>query len=98
MAAPPGRVLAFTEALGFGRIQNLLNPPAQRPAAFVRASDTLDPARGGFVAPPCVPPSAPTDPFCYDTTKAGNGNGGHLYGVDLPADQKSDLLAYLLTF
>jgi len=45
-----------------------------------------------------VPPSAPTDPFCYDTTIAGNGNGGHLYGVDLPADQKSDLLAYLLTF
>ena len=77
---------------------DLLNPPAQRPAAFVRGSDTLDPNRGGFVAPPCVPPSAPTDPFCYDTTKAGNGNGGHLYGVDLPAEQKSDLLAYLLTF
>jgi hypothetical protein len=79
-------------------LADLLNPPAQRPAAFARGSDTLDPARGGFVAPPCVPPSAPTDPFCYDTTKAGNGNGGHLYGVDLPADQKSDLLAYLLTF
>jgi mono/diheme cytochrome c family protein len=77
---------------------DLLNPPDKRPAAFVRGSDTLDPDRGGFVAPPCVPPSAPTEPFCYDTGKPGNGNGGHLYGVDLPAEQKSDLLAYLLTF
>jgi hypothetical protein len=66
--------------------------------AFVRGSDTLDPDRGGFVAPPCVPPSAPADPFCYDTSKPGNGNGGHLYGVNLTAGQKSDLLAYLLTF
>jgi hypothetical protein len=77
---------------------DLLNPPDERPAAFVRGSDTLDPDRGGFVAPPCVPPSRPTEPFCYDTSKPGNGNGGHLYGVDLPAEQKSDLLAYLLTF
>jgi hypothetical protein len=79
-------------------LADLLAPPEQRPVAFVRGSDTLDPDRGGFVAPPCVPPSAPTDPFCYDTSKPGNGNGGHLYGVNLPAGQKSDLLAYLLTF
>jgi mono/diheme cytochrome c family protein len=79
-------------------LADLLNPPEQRPVAFVRGSDTLDPDRGGFVAPPCVPPSAPMEPFCYDTSKPGNGNGGHLYGVTLPADQKADLLAYLLTF
>ena len=34
MAAPPGRVLAFTEALGFGRVQNLLNPPAHPRGGF----------------------------------------------------------------
>jgi hypothetical protein len=79
-------------------LADLLNPPEQRPAAFVRGSDTLDPDRGGFVAPPCVPPSASTGLFCYDTGKPGNGNGGHLYGVELSAAQKSDLLAYLLTF
>jgi len=79
-------------------LADLLNPPEQRPAAFVRGSDTLDPQRGGFVAPPCVPPSAPTDRFCFDTHQRGNGNGGHLYGVTLPAGQKADLLAYLLTF
>ena len=79
-------------------LADLLNPLEQRPVAFVRGSDTLDPDRGGFVAPPCVPPSAPADPFCYDTSKPGNGNGGHLYGVNLTAGQKSDLLAYLLTF
>jgi hypothetical protein len=45
-----------------------------------------------------VPPSAPTERFCYDTGQPGNGNDGHLYGVDLLAGQKSDLLAYLLTF
>jgi hypothetical protein len=27
----------------------------------------------------------------------GNGNGGHVYGTDLPAAEKADLLAYLLT-
>jgi mono/diheme cytochrome c family protein len=79
-------------------LADLLTPPEQRPAAFVRGSDTLDPDRGGFVAPPCVPASAPTGLFCYDTSKPGNGNGGHLYGVELSAAQKSDLLSYLLTF
>ena len=79
-------------------LADLLNAPEQRPAAFIRGADTLDPNRGGFVAPPCVPPSAPTERFCYDTRQPGNHNGGHLYGVTLPADKKSDLLAYLLTF
>lgn len=79
-------------------LADLLNPPEQRPAAFVRGSDELDPQHGGFVAPPCVPPTAPAGRFCYDTSQPGNGNGGHLYGVTLPAEQKSDLLAYLLTF
>lgn len=33
----------------------------------------------------------------YDVTRAGNGNGGHLYGTGLDADQKRALLAYLKT-
>jgi hypothetical protein len=79
-------------------LADLLNAPEQRPAAFVRGSDVLDPERGGFVAPQCVPPVAPAGRFCFDTKQPGNGNGGHVYGVTLTADQKADLLAYLLTF
>jgi hypothetical protein len=36
--------------------------------------------------------------FCYDTRLPGNGNGGHVYGTALPASEKEDLIAYLLTF
>jgi mono/diheme cytochrome c family protein len=83
-------------------LADLLNAPEQRSVAFMRGADTLDPERGGFAAPPCAPSSAPTSTpagrFCYDTRQPGNQNGGHLYGVNLPADKKSDLLAYLLTF
>jgi mono/diheme cytochrome c family protein len=80
-------------------LADLLEPPERRPSTFVRGGDLLDPDRGGFVAPQCVP-SSPVPPgrFCFDTHLPGNGNAGHLYGVDLPADQKADLLAYLLTF
>ena len=55
-------------------------------------------SRGGFVAPPCGSAPLPEGAFCFDTRRPGNGNGGHLYGTDLPANEKSDLLAYLLTF
>ena len=58
----------------------------------------LDASRGGFVAPPCDPRAATGGAFCFDTRLPGNGKGGHLYGTDLPANEKSDLLAYLLTF
>jgi mono/diheme cytochrome c family protein len=80
-------------------LKDLLAPLAQRPRAYLRGSDVVDRINGGFVSPPCDP-AAPPPPvgFCYDTTKAGNRNDGHLYGVDLPAYQKADLLAYLLTF
>ena len=33
----------------------------------------------------------------YDTTLPGNGNGGHLWGTDLPEAEKEYLLAYLKT-
>jgi hypothetical protein len=75
----------------------LLQVPEQRPKAFIRGSDVLDP-QGGFVSPPCDPANPPPDQFCFDTTVPGNGSGGHLYGVDLADADKADLLAYLLTF
>jgi mono/diheme cytochrome c family protein len=86
-------------------LADLLEPPERRPVAFLRGLDVIDPARGGFVAPACTPGGA-TPPgggiaqlrFCFDTKVRGNANGGHLYGTDLPAAAKNDLLAYLLTF
>jgi len=33
----------------------------------------------------------------FDTTQKGNGNAGHVYGQQLPPDQKEDLLEYLKT-
>jgi mono/diheme cytochrome c family protein len=78
-------------------LRDLLEPPAQRPAAFVRGLDVVDARNGGFVAPPCDPRQAPAEGFCFDTQLVGNGNGGHVYGTTLSAAEKADLLAYLLT-
>ncbi|MEM9223504.1 MAG: hypothetical protein AAGB11_14040 [Pseudomonadota bacterium] len=75
----------------------LLAPPDERPNAFERGSNVVDRANGGFVSPPCDPATA-SDAFCFDTLLPGNGNGGHVYGTDLSATQKSDLLEYLKTF
>src|SRR5262245_60865695 len=78
-------------------LRDLLEPPAQRPAAFVRGTDVVDARNGGFLAPPCDPREPPPEGFCFDTRLVGNGNDGHVYGTALPASDKSDLLAYLLT-
>ena len=79
-------------------LADLLKAPDQRPVAFTRGGDNLDSTNGGFQAPPCDPPSPPGKAFCFDTRLPGNGNSGHLYGTDLAAADKADLLAYLLTF
>jgi mono/diheme cytochrome c family protein len=80
-------------------LADLLEPPERRPAAFVRGQDVLDGVRGGFQAPACDPdlPTRPGPGFCLDTRLPGNANAGHLWGTDLPAAEKADLLAYLLT-
>jgi hypothetical protein len=36
--------------------------------------------------------------FQFDTSIAGNGNGGHLYGTSLPDADKRALVEYLKTF
>ncbi len=79
-------------------LRDLLKPPAERPKAFVRGIDVVDGTNGGFKAPACLPGERLPQGFCYDTTLPGNGNAGHTYGTSLPASEKDDLLAYLLTF
>jgi hypothetical protein len=79
-------------------IADLLKPPGDRPAAFLRGSDVIDVENGGFLSPLCKPSVVSEGGFCFDTTQPGNGNGGHLYGTTLNDSEKSDLLAYLKTF
>jgi hypothetical protein len=79
-------------------LRALLAPPAERPTAYVRGIDVVDGKSGGFVSPPCAPGQPLPQGFCYDTRLPGNGNGGHVYGTALPASEKEDLIAYLLTF
>jgi hypothetical protein len=79
-------------------LADLLEPPEKRPAKFLRGIDKLDPGRGGFVAPACDSMPAQTKNFCFDTSLPGNNNTGHRYGTNLSPAEKSDLLAYLLTF
>lgn len=82
-------------------LADLLKVPADRPKAFLRGrgQDVVDPVNGGFVTTACDPAAKPAaGTFCYDTSLAGNGAGGHLYGTQLTPAQKADLLAYLLTF
>src|SRR5262249_5780313 len=79
-------------------LRDLLAPPAERPSTFVRGIDVIDGKNGGFVSPSCTPGSRLAQGFCYDTRLPGNGNGGHTVGTTLPANEKDDLIADLLTF
>jgi mono/diheme cytochrome c family protein len=73
-------------------LRDLLEVPAQRPAVFYRGYDVYDPEKVGFVS---EGPAARREGWRYDTAKPGNGNGGHLYGTDLPPDEKKALIEYL---
>ena len=74
----------------------LLSSPSDRPQTFYRGNDNYDSAAVGFVSD--VPSEQNNTYFFYDTSLPGNGNGGHLYGIDLPEDDKLALIEYLKTF
>lgn len=76
-------------------LRALLDRPAARPAVFYTGYDVYDYADVGFVT---RGPEAERHGWRYDTAVRGNGNGGHLYGTDLPAAEKAALLEYLKTF
>jgi hypothetical protein len=52
-------------------LEDLLRPPAERPATFLRGD------------------------FLVDTTIEGNGNGGHTFGTEITAQERTALAAYL---
>jgi hypothetical protein len=79
-------------------LADLLKRPAERLKAFVRGLDVVDPINGGFQSGRCDPASRCRAESVSTRRSPGNGNGGHIYGVDLSPSEKADLLAYLLTF
>jgi len=76
-------------------LRALLAPPTERPKRFYRGYDLLDAENGGFVSAPDT--DGARYGKIYDTSEAGNGNGGHLWGTDLSPGEKEQLLAYLKT-
>jgi hypothetical protein len=74
-------------------LRDLLEPPDKRPKEFYRGYDVYDQKNIGFISN--VPTEGAHQFFRYDTTLPGNGNGGHLYGTDLSADDKEALIEYM---
>jgi hypothetical protein len=78
-------------------LRDLLKRPDERPKQFCRGNTEYDWDDVGFASK--VVKENGDEPcgrwFLYDTTKKGNGNGGHLFGTDLKRDEKTALLEYL---
>ena len=75
-------------------LTDLLEVPANRPRIFYRGYDVLDSQRVGFVS---SGPDAERVGFRYDTSVAGNGNAGHLWGTKLTPAEKKAIVEYLKT-
>jgi hypothetical protein len=77
-------------------LRDLLEAPANRPAAFYRGYDLFDRERVGFVS--TVPAAGGRTFFRYDTSVPGNGREGHVYGTTLSDVEKRAIVEYLKTF
>jgi len=75
-------------------LADLLAPPEARPTQFWRGYDLLDPVKVGFVSDG---PAAEAMGSHVDTSRPGNGNGGHTWGTTLPPEEKQALVEYMKT-
>ena len=73
---------------------DLLQKPEDRPKSFYRGYEVFDPVNVGFVH---HGPEVEKVGWLQDSSEAGNGNGGHLYGTDLTDEEKWDLIEFLKT-
>ncbi len=71
-------------------LYDLLRPTAARPKKFTVGRWQYDPKKVGYV-------SDGDAPWVYDTSLAGNRNGGHEYGTSLSEDDRWALVEYLKT-
>jgi hypothetical protein len=83
-------------------LRDLLEPVDKRPTVFYRGNDVYDPVKAGWVSDRPRADDGDGRPFTrYEVKDAsgrpvkGNGNGGHLWGVDLPPADKDALVEYL---
>jgi processive rubber oxygenase RoxA-like protein len=74
-------------------LRDLLKKPDQRPKKFYRGNDVYDWDNVGFKWD--VPEQNGRTFFLYDSAEKGNDNGGHIYGTELPEDEKDALIEYL---
>lgn len=72
-------------------LADLLTPPDGRPKRFVADYSHYDTERVGIA----TSGKADIDSPEFDTSRPGNGNGGHLYGTDLNPEEKRSLLVFL---
>ncbi len=70
-------------------LYDLLQTPANRPAAFYVGSKEMDPAKVGLVSEQVEFSSY------FDTALKGNSNSGHEFGTSLNEDEKWFLIEYL---
>jgi hypothetical protein len=75
-------------------LSDLLEPVAKRPKLFWRGYDLYDQENVGFLSQTDEAKRVGTP---YDTSQRSNGNGGHVFGVDLPAGEKKALVEYMKT-
>ncbi len=75
-------------------LTDLLESPDKRTQVFSRGYDVYDREKVGFVS---SGPLAEKQGWKYDTRVEANGNQGHTYGTDLPAEDKQALIEYLKT-
>ena len=75
-------------------LQDMLDKPENRTKVFYRGYDVYDPEKVGFVS---AGSEAERVGFKYDTSVPANSNQGHVYGTDLPTEDKKALIEYLKT-
>jgi mono/diheme cytochrome c family protein len=75
-------------------LYDLLLPPERRPKTFALGARQYDPVKVGFA----VETSCNQQDCLVDTTRTGDGNGGHLWGTDLSEPDRMALLEYLKTY
>jgi hypothetical protein len=72
-------------------LHDLLLPAKDRPKTFPLGHRDYDPVKVGYTTPEGKPL------FLFDTSKIGNGNGGHEFGTNLGEADRVALIEYLKT-
>jgi hypothetical protein len=95
-AKPLAGAWATAPYLNNGSVANvwdLLTPPANRPKTFMLGSREYDVQKLGYVT--TADAKSPAQAWEYDTSQIGNANSGHVYGTNLPDDDKWALIEFL---